>query len=74
LVPPLRLPRREAAVSIKSNAFGRVTLTDEDAKKFRDQVSYGKPKQAAKDSVRRGMEMVKSFQDTGKVTIKLKRA
>lgn len=61
-------------MSITSNAFGRVTLTDEDAKKFRDQVSYGKPKQAAKDSVQRGMEMVKSFQSTGKVTIKLKRA
>ncbi|MDI2103941.1 hypothetical protein [Bradyrhizobium sp. Mp64] len=58
---------------IKSNAFGRVTLTDEDAKKFRNQVSYGKPKQAAQDSVRRGTELMQSFQENrGKVTVKLK--
>lgn len=57
---------------IKSNAFGRVTLTDEDAKKFRNQVAYGKPKQAAKDSVQRGSQMLQSFQaNRGKVTVKL---
>jgi hypothetical protein len=60
-------------MSIKSNAFGRVTLTDDDARKFRNQVSYGKPKQAATDSVKRGVQMVQSFQDNkGKVTVRLK--
>jgi hypothetical protein len=62
-------------MSIKSNAFGRVTLTDEDADKFRKQVSYGKPKQAAKESIKRGMDMMRSFQENnGRVTVKLKRA
>jgi hypothetical protein len=64
---------KEIAMSIKSNAFGRVTLTDEDARKFRKQVSFGKPKQAATDSVKRGLQMVQSFQDNkGKVTVRLK--
>lgn len=57
---------------IKSNAFGRVTLTDEDAKKFRNQVAHGKPKQAAQVGVLRGTKMVQSFQENrGKVTVKL---
>lgn len=59
-------------MSIKSNAFGRVTLTEEDARKFRKQVSFGKPKQAATESVKRGVQMVQSFQSKGKVTVKLK--
>jgi hypothetical protein len=60
-------------MGIKSNAFGRVTLTDDDAKKFRNQVSYGKPKQAAAESVKRGVQMVQTFQENkGKVTVRLK--
>lgn len=59
---------------IKSNTFGRVTLTDDDAKKFRNQVSYGKPKPAAAESVVRGSQMVQSFQaNRGKVTVKLRK-
>ena len=59
---------------IKSNTFGRVTLTDEDAKKFRKQVAYGKPKQAAQASVLRGTQLVQSFKENqGKVTVKLRK-
>ncbi|WP_439371740.1 hypothetical protein [Bradyrhizobium sp. DASA03120] len=58
---------------IKSNAFGRVTLMDDDAKKFRNQVAFGKPKQAAQASVLRGTQMVQSFKDKGKVTVKLRK-
>ncbi|MCO5129276.1 MAG: hypothetical protein M9932_01760 [Xanthobacteraceae bacterium] len=61
-------------MSIHSNSFGRVTLTDEDAKKFRNQVAYGKPKQVAKDSMQRGVEIVRQFNENkGRVTVSLKR-
>ena|ERR1035437_8594044 len=59
-------------MSIKSHAFGGITLTDDDAKKFRNQVLYGKPKQAAQDSVKRGVQIVRSFQkNKGKVIVRL---
>lgn len=59
-------------MAISSHAFGRVTLTDNDAKKFKDQVTYGRPKAAAVESVRRGVEMSRSLQANGgklKVTL-----
>ncbi|MBB4264216.1 hypothetical protein [Bradyrhizobium sp. CIR3A] len=48
-------------------------MTDDDAKKFRNQVAFGKPKQAAQASVLRGTQMVQSFKDKGKVTVKLRK-
>jgi hypothetical protein len=53
-------------MSIKSHAFGRVTLTGLDAAKFKNQVVYGKPKAAAIKSVRRGVELSRQLQQTGK--------
>lgn len=62
-------------MSITSNAFGRVTLTGRDAKKFKAQVTYGRPKLAAVESVRKGIEMSRQFErNGGSVTLKLKRA
>jgi hypothetical protein len=54
-------------------AFGRVTLTGKDAEKFRNQVTYGKPKAAAKESVKRGLEMVRAMSKSrkGQFTVKL---
>lgn len=61
-------------MAIKSHAFGRVTLTDGDATKFRNQVAFGKPKMAAVESVKRGVEMTRALRDSGgKLTLKLKR-
>ena len=59
-------------MSIKSHAFGRVTLTGRDAKKFRNQVVYGKPKAAAAKSVRRGVELSRQLQQSGKFVRKIK--
>ena len=61
-------------MSIHSSAFGRVTLTGEDAKKFRNQVTHGKPKKAAVQSVRRGVALSREFEKHGKVTFVVKRA
>jgi hypothetical protein len=54
-------------MAITSHAFGRVTLTEEDADKFANQVRYGRASKAAKDAVGRGLSMAKSVKDNGKV-------
>lgn len=62
-------------MAIKSHAFGRVTLTEQDAKKFQAQVTYGKPKAAAKESAKRGIEMSRAMTSNGgKLTFKLQPA
>jgi hypothetical protein len=41
-------------MAITSDAFGRVTLTGDDAKKFKKQVTYGRPTKAAIETAKRG--------------------
>ncbi|WP_159726253.1 hypothetical protein [Methylosinus sp. Ce-a6] len=61
-------------MAIKSNAFGRVTLTDKDAEKFKNQITFGKPKRAAVESVKRGVLLTQSLRDNGgRITFCLKR-
>jgi hypothetical protein len=60
-------------MGIKSHAFGRVTLTDRDAEKFKAQITYGKPKAAAVVGVHRGIEMSRTLASGGKVTITVSR-
>lgn len=52
-------------MAIKSNAFGRVVLSGRDAKKFADQATYGKPKEAAKANAKRGSEMLREMRSKG---------
>lgn len=59
-------------MSIKSDAFGRVILTEDDAKKFKSQVTYGRPKAAAVAAVKRGLKLANEFGSTGKVSLKIK--
>lgn len=59
-------------MSIKSSTFGRVELTGEDAKKFRNQVTYGRAKPAAKEAVARGVLLSRSLKEKGSVQLKLK--
>lgn len=56
-------------MSIKSDAFGRVTLTNEDARKFANQVRYGRPKQIAAESVKSGSAAVREFHRSGTLKI-----
>ena len=55
-------------MAITSHAFGRVTLTEDDAEKFANQVRYGRSTQAAKAAVGRGLSMAKAVKDSGKFT------
>ena len=57
----VELKPKEVKMAIKSNAFGRVVLSGRDAKKFAAQVTYGKPKQAAKVNAKRGSEMLREM-------------
>ncbi len=59
-------------MSIKSTTFGGVQLSGDEADTFRRQVSFGRPKQAAKESVERGKKMLNEFNSNGLVRIKLK--
>ena len=59
-------------MSIKSSAFGGVTLTGDDAKKFVNQVTYGRQKSEATESLARGRELAKSFAKDGKVSFRLR--
>lgn len=53
------------AMAIRSDAFGRVTLTGDDAKKFQAQVTYGRPSKAAKDTAKQGVEVARRFSESG---------
>lgn len=66
------LNQKGRSMSIRSNAFGRVELTGEDAKKFRNQVTYGRAKTAAKEAVARGMLLSSRLKKSGSVRLKLK--
>lgn len=59
-------------MSIQSHAFGRITLTGDDAKKFRNQVTYGRPKKAAKAAVAEGIKLSQELAEHGSISLKLK--
>ncbi|WP_155767356.1 hypothetical protein [Mesorhizobium loti] len=61
-------------MSIKSSAFGGVTLTGDDAKKFLNQVRYGRPKAAAAASAKRGSAMLCQMQKSGSVSVTIKKS
>ncbi len=58
-------------MAITSHAFGRVTLTDSDAEKFKKQVTFGRTSEKAKASVASGLKSAKAFKANGKVSFSL---
>jgi len=60
-------------MAITSSTFGRVTLTEEDAKKFERQVRYGRPSAQAVSSVREGRKLAAAFFATNGVLSSPKR-
>lgn len=59
-------------MSIVSHAFGRVVLTDSDAEKFKNQVTYGRPKAAAKRNVIEGVKLSRALDALGSIKLQLK--
>lgn len=58
-------------MAVISSAFGQVKLTGDDAKKFHNQVTYGKPKAAASKTVKSGTQMFRDFQKSGGLKVKV---
>ncbi|WP_439407418.1 hypothetical protein ACNJX9_39365 [Bradyrhizobium sp. DASA03076] len=56
-------------MGIKSHAFGRVTLTGKDAKKFKNLAVYGKAKPAATKSLKSGVALVRKLNTSGTLTL-----
>ncbi len=52
-------------MAIQSDAFSRVDLTGEDAKKFKLQVTFGRPKAVAQENIERGVNIVRNFHKNG---------
>lgn len=52
-------------MAVQTSFFGVTKLTGEDSKKFRRQMTYGKPTQAAEASLARGTKMLAQLQAKG---------
>jgi hypothetical protein len=68
-----KLKKRRREMSVVTSTFGGVRLTGDDAKKFRQQVTYGRPKKAAKETYARGSKLAKKFAKDGYVILKAAR-
>lgn len=62
---------RQEAMSVISTTFGAVRLTGDDAKKFRDQLTHGKPSAAARETVKYGRQLVRDAAN-GSLTIEVR--
>jgi hypothetical protein len=57
-------------MSIQTSTFGALRLSGEDARKFKNQLRYGRPKEAAKGAAARGKVMMAQFQKKGYVLVR----
>lgn len=57
-------------MSVKTTIFGGITLSGEDAKAFKRQITYGRPKKAAREAYARGSELVAEYNRKGYATIR----
>lgn len=56
-------------MAVHSNTFGGLQLSGEDAKKFRSQVSSGRPSQAAKAAALKGVAAASQLLSKGHVKV-----
>jgi hypothetical protein len=59
-------------MSVQTTFFGVTKLTGKDAKKFRRQVTYGRPSKAAATSLASGSAILKELHAKGAVVAKVK--
>jgi hypothetical protein len=58
-------------MSVQTNTFGALRVTGKDARKLKNQLRYGRPKQAARDAATRGEVMLAKFNKTGRVVVRV---
>jgi len=59
-------------VSVKTSILGTIHLSGADAEKFRKQVTYGRPKNAANVALSKGMRLLNEFDAKGYAVVKHK--
>lgn len=57
-------------MSVHTSTFGALRLSGEDARKFKSQIRYGRPKKAALSAAARGKVMMAQFQKKGYVMVR----
>jgi len=57
-------------MAVKSTVFGGAHLSGSEAEKFQNQVKYGRPKQAAKETVKRGKRLRDALKAHGSVVLR----
>jgi len=57
-------------MSVETSTFGALRLSGEDARKFKNQMRYGRPKKAAKAAAARGKGMMAQFRKKGYVVVR----
>lgn len=57
-------------MAVHSSAFGATRLTKDDARKFKQQVTFGRPKEAAVKACARGKEAADSYVRQGYAILK----
>jgi hypothetical protein len=57
-------------MSVQTTFFGVTKLTGKDAKKFRRQVTYGRPSKAAATTLARGEALLKQLNARGEAKLK----
>ena len=65
-----RMSRGDKIMAVHSTFFGVTKLTGEDSDKFRRQVTFGRPSQAAVESLQRGQALLRAMDSKGYVKIK----
>lgn len=60
-------------MSIRSKPFGSLHLTGEDARKFHAQITYGRPRKAASESLEQGRPIADALVRNGFAALKLDR-
>jgi hypothetical protein len=60
------------STTIASHGLARIMLTGHDAEVFQKQVRYGRPGKEARESVKRGVMLAKSFRESGRLELQVK--
>ncbi len=58
-------------MAVYSNTFGGLRLTGDDARKFRNQTTYGRPGKGAQEAARRGNGLAASLLRDGFVKVRI---
>lgn len=59
-------------MSVKTSTLGAIHLSGKDAKKFSDQVRYGRPKETANTALSKGVRLLNEYDSKGYAVVRCK--